>query len=155
MTSNTKIVQIKKTFVPGRKPNTNDQANSSFIKIGELAANLHDKKLFTSDGSSQPIELGSNVEILTVGAINASNSIGVNGQVLYSTGSGVIWGSATNGFVGSQGDRGPIGYSGSQGVQGVVGFIGSQGVIGFTGSQGVIGFTGSQGTTGFVALAFA
>lgn len=54
--SNNKL-QIKRTSVSGRLPNTTNSANSSYIDAGELAINLTDKRLYSSNGSVV-IEIG-------------------------------------------------------------------------------------------------
>jgi hypothetical protein len=45
-------LQIKRTTVSGRTPNTTNSGNSQYISTGELALNLADSKLFTSDGTN-------------------------------------------------------------------------------------------------------
>jgi len=44
--------QIKRTSISGRTPNTTNAANTSYIAAGELALNLTDKKLYSSDGTA-------------------------------------------------------------------------------------------------------
>lgn len=58
------VIQIKRTAVSGRTPNTTNSSNSSFIDVGEVALNLTDKKLFSSNGSL--FEVGSNLSSLSV-----------------------------------------------------------------------------------------
>jgi len=50
--------QIKRTSVSGRTPNTTNSANSSYIAAGELALNLTDKKMYSSNGTNY-FEIGS------------------------------------------------------------------------------------------------
>lgn len=57
--------QIKRTTTTGRTPNTTNAANSTYIAAGELAINLTDDKLFSSDGTNL-IEIGSNLSSLSV-----------------------------------------------------------------------------------------
>jgi hypothetical protein len=57
MAANTRFV-VKRSSVGGKTPNTADPANSSYIAAGELALNMTDKILYTSDGS----------ELITIGA---------------------------------------------------------------------------------------
>jgi hypothetical protein len=45
-------IQLKRTSTPGRTPNTTNSANSQFIDVGELALNLADGVLYTSNGSA-------------------------------------------------------------------------------------------------------
>ena len=47
----TNRIQFKRTSVTGRTPNTTNLANSQYIASGELAINLTDSKLYTSNGS--------------------------------------------------------------------------------------------------------
>lgn len=88
--------QIKRTTVSGRTPNTSDPANTSYIDLGELAVNLPDKKLFTSNGSAY-FEIGSNLSSLsvtgntTISSLVANSTPGNDGQVLYSNGSTIYW----------------------------------------------------------------
>ena len=53
--------QVKRTNVTGRVPNTTHSSNSQYIAAGELALNMTDQLLYTSDGS----------ELITIGAIQA------------------------------------------------------------------------------------
>jgi len=157
------LFQLKRTSVSGRQPNTTNLA------VGELALNMADGIVYSSNGT-YVFEIGSNNTNasvsgnLTVKAIIANNNLGTAGQVLAanSTG-GAYWGSPSSliGYTGSQGtsgftgSQGGTGYIGSQGVQGSTGFTGSvgnegyTGSSGFTGSIGSLGYTGSFGTTGF------
>ena len=45
-------LQIKRTTVSGRTPNTTNSANSQYIDTGELAINVLDGRLFSSDGTN-------------------------------------------------------------------------------------------------------
>lgn len=51
MAGPTKIV-VKRSSTAGKTPNTSDPSNTSYIAAGELALNMTDKVLYTSDGSS-------------------------------------------------------------------------------------------------------
>lgn len=75
----TNKIQIKRTSVSGRTPNTSDSANSSFIDYGELAVNFTDGKLFSTNGSVS-FEIGANLTNLSV-----SNTITINGVSINST----------------------------------------------------------------------
>ena len=57
--------QIKRTSTSGRTPNTTNSANSYYIDAGELAVNLPDGRLYTSNGSAL-IEVGANLTSLNV-----------------------------------------------------------------------------------------
>jgi hypothetical protein len=63
MARNTKI-QLKRTSVSGRFPNTSDPSNTQYIAAGELALNMADKILYTSDGT----------DAITVGATQVNFS---------------------------------------------------------------------------------
>jgi len=65
-------MQIKRTYVSGRLPNTTDPSNSQYIAAGEFALNMPDKTLYTSDGQLL-ITVGSTASVLRV---NDSISIG-------------------------------------------------------------------------------
>ena len=90
--------QVKRTTVSGRTPNTTSSGNSRFIDTGELALNLPDGKLFSSNGSVY-FEVGANLinsnitGNLTVNAIIANGSLGAAGQQLVSNGTAVYWSS--------------------------------------------------------------
>lgn len=83
-------LQIKRSTISGITPTTGD------IVIGELAINLTDRKLFTSNGTSV-YELGSNLTNLsvtgntTLTGVIANGSLGTSGQTLHSNGSTVYW----------------------------------------------------------------
>jgi hypothetical protein len=89
-------IQVKRTSTSGRSPNTTNSGNSQYIVAGELALNMTDGILFSSNGSTI-IEIGANntnVNVtgnLAVKAIIANGSIGSSGKVLTSNGSGVYW----------------------------------------------------------------
>jgi len=123
-------IQLKRTSITGRTPNTTNSGNTSFIDAGELAVNLTDQKVFSSNGTVS-FEVGSNLTSLSVGSIVANGTTGTSGQSLISNGSAIYW-------------------SNNAGYTGSAGFTGSQGAAGFTGSagtNGATGFTGSKGTT--------
>ena len=112
-------IQIKRTTISGRTPNTTNSSNTAYIDAGELAINLTDQKVFTSNGSAH-FEVGSNLSTLTVSTIIANGSVGSAGEVLASDGDSVYW---TN-------VAGSTGYTGSQGIQGYTGSQGEQGISG-------------------------
>jgi len=75
-------IQIKRTSVTGRTPNTTSSGNSSFIDTGELALNITDGKLFSSDGTNY-IEVGANLNSLSVGGAKlTANATLVNAVAL-------------------------------------------------------------------------
>lgn len=83
-------LQIKRTAVSGRTPNTTNSGNTHFIDTGELALNLADGKLFSSNGSAY-FEVGANISSLSVTSIVANGTTGSSDQVLTSNGTGVYW----------------------------------------------------------------
>jgi len=91
--------QIKRTTVSGRTPNTTNSGNTHFIDTGELALNLTDGKMFSSNGSVY-FEVGSNLENISItsnatfgssGKIIANGAFGTDGQVLASNGTTMYW----------------------------------------------------------------
>jgi hypothetical protein len=90
------LFQVKRTTVSGRTPNTSDPANTQYIDTGELALNLTDGKMFSSNGSVQ-FEVGANLNNLsvtgttTVKAISANGSNGSSGQLLATNGTATYW----------------------------------------------------------------
>lgn len=88
--------QHKRSTVSGVSPTTSD------IATAELAINVADRKLFTSNGTSV-FELGSNLVNLsvtgnaTINAIIANGSLGSAGQVLTSNGTTLYWSTTTGG----------------------------------------------------------
>lgn len=90
--------QLKRTSVTGRTPNTTNSSNTSFIDAGELAINLTDGKLFSSNGS-QYFEVGANLSSLSVTSIVANTTAGNDGEVLHSNGSAVYWSTISAGNV--------------------------------------------------------
>ena len=79
--------QTKRTSVSGRLPNTTNSSNTSYIDTGELALNLTDGKMFSSNGTVS-FEIGANLTNLAVtndiiGNLNgtANNANNLNGQL--------------------------------------------------------------------------
>jgi hypothetical protein len=90
-------IQIKRTSISGRQPNTTNSGNTSYIAAGELALNITDGILYSSNGSNI-ITVGSNVVNLNItGGIYANGSYGTPTQVLTSNGSSVYWGTSSGG----------------------------------------------------------
>ena len=71
--------QVKRTTVTGRTPNTTSSGNTHFIDTGELALNLTDGKMFSSNGTVS-FEVGANLANQTVtGTVNAASfTVGTN-----------------------------------------------------------------------------
>ena len=55
---------------------------SADLVQGELAVNVADKRLFTEDNAAAIIEIGTNPTSITTGAITASGTVTVNGQLV-------------------------------------------------------------------------
>jgi len=104
MANNT--IQVKRSSTAGRQPNTTNSTNSQYINAGELALNMTDQILYTSDGTNL-ITVGANTVNhnvtgnLTVKAIVANNSLGTANQVLTTNGTGVYWSTVSGGGGGS------------------------------------------------------
>jgi hypothetical protein len=92
--------KLKRSTIGGIVPTTAD------IDTAELAVNLADKKLYTSNGTVV-FEIGSNLTNLsvsgnlTINTIIANGSIGIAGQVLHSNGTSVYWDTDDQGVAGS------------------------------------------------------
>ena len=97
--------QVKRTTVSGRTPNTTNSGNTHFIDTGELALNLTDGKMFSSNGSVyfevganlQNISISSNATFGSSGKIVANGSFGTSGQVLTSNGTTMYWSTVAGG----------------------------------------------------------
>lgn len=95
-------IQIKRTSVSGRTANVTSSGNAQYIAAGELALNMADGILYSSNGSSL-ITVGSNLinqsvtGNLTVKGIIANGSLGTAGQVLTTNSTGVYWSTVTGG----------------------------------------------------------
>ena len=76
--------QIRRTATSGRTPNTTNSGNSQYISVGELALNLTDGILYSSNNSSGLITVGSNLTSLKVTGgtsslgLTVANSISIN-----------------------------------------------------------------------------
>ena len=100
--------QLRRSSVAGKAPNT------STLSTGELALNVTDRKLYSSNGSNI-FETGANLTTLSVAnltvtgitvnssilsvntAISANGSNGTAGQVLTTNSTGVYWSTVTGG----------------------------------------------------------
>jgi hypothetical protein len=98
-----RTITIKTSSVANAVPNATFVANTSYISPGELAYNLTDNKLYTSNGTGI-VYVGANqanmfvsgtltVSNVHAGSINANNSTGGLRQVLSADGvGGIYWG---------------------------------------------------------------
>lgn len=68
--------QIKRTTTSGLLPNVSNSSNTSYIAAGELAINLTDRKLLSSNGSAT-FEIGANLASISVGGALTGNSTGL------------------------------------------------------------------------------
>lgn len=84
-------IQLKRSSVAGKTPNT------STLSTGELAINLTDKKLYSSDGTNIFEPAGNVTNINITGGIKANGSFGTNGYTLSTNGSGIYWAPAASG----------------------------------------------------------
>ena len=99
------IIQVKRTAVTGRQPNTTNSSNSTYIAAGEFALNMTDDILYSSDGATL-ITIGSNLVnqnvtgILTANQISANSSLPTSaGQVLTANATfGMYWAAPTGGL---------------------------------------------------------
>jgi hypothetical protein len=102
------VVKIKRSSVQGKAPTTGN------LETGELALNLRDQKLFSSNGSVV-FEIGSNTTSSHIGTLTVGNSSpytfptsdGANGQVLSTDGLGNLI------FVNQSGTLDSLGYTNS------------------------------------------
>ena len=89
-------LQIKRTTITTRTPNTTNSGNSAYIAAGELALNLTDKKMFSSNGTTS-FEVGANLTSLWVSNVNITGSllisgaVGTNGQVVSMNGTSLAY----------------------------------------------------------------
>lgn len=93
--------QIKRTSVSGRTPNTADPANTSYISAGELALNLTDKKLYSSNGTVA-FEVGANLTDINISNLATFGNSSVNTTI--NSSSIVVTKIVANGSQGSTGD---------------------------------------------------
>ncbi|NBX49731.1 hypothetical protein EBT25_07280 [bacterium] len=90
--------QIKRTTITGRTANTTDSGNTSFIDAGELAINLTDGKLFSSNGTAS-FEIGANLSSLSVTGVATHGNTTVTGFInvsSYGTFNGTVNATAIN-----------------------------------------------------------
>jgi hypothetical protein len=85
--------QIKRTTTTGLLPNVSNVSNTSYIAAGELAINLTDRKLLSSNGSAT-FEIGANLASMVVGTAFTQTSGNANFD------SGVLFVDGTNNRVG-------------------------------------------------------
>jgi hypothetical protein len=85
--------QIKRTTTTGLLPNVSNSSNTSYIAAGELAINLTDRKLLSSNGSAT-FEIGANLASMVVGTAFTLTSGNANFD------SGVLFVDGTNNRVG-------------------------------------------------------
>jgi hypothetical protein len=113
MANNT--IQLKRSSVAGKQPNT------STLAVGELALNLTDQKIYSSNGTgifepgansttlyvgNSSVALSANSSRLTIPtamSISANGGVGTANQVLTTNGTGVYWANASGGSSSSGG----------------------------------------------------
>jgi hypothetical protein len=111
------VLKIKRSSVQGKTPTTGN------LETGELALNLRDHKLFSSDGTSV-FEVGANVAISHIGSLTVGNSSpyslptsdGDTGYILATNGSGTVafTDPQTSGIKGQKGEIGATGDKGQR-----------------------------------------
>jgi hypothetical protein len=84
-------IQLKRSSVAGKTPNT------VTLSTGELAINLTDKKLYSSDGTNIFEPAGNVTNINITGGIKANGSFGTAGQILTSNGTATYWSTVSGG----------------------------------------------------------
>ena len=89
-------IQLKRSSVAGKRPTT------STLNIGELALNITDQKLYSSDGSTifEPAANVTNLNVTsnaTLNVIVANGHLGTAGKVLTSNASGGIYWATSSG----------------------------------------------------------
>ena len=86
------VLKIKRSAVSGKAPTTSD------IQPGEIALNINDGKLYSTDGI-RVFEVGANVASLSINdAFTLPTSDGTAGYVLKTDGNGTVsWGSTAAG----------------------------------------------------------
>lgn len=73
--------QVKRTTISGRTPNTTNSSNTQYIDVGELALNLTDRKMFSSNGTVS-FEIGSNLTSVSVSTTGTfGGNVSVTGEI--------------------------------------------------------------------------
>lgn len=88
---------IKRTSTSGALPNTTNAANTSYIAAGELAINLTDKKMVSSNGSAT-FEIGANLVNLAVTGNAVMSNLEVTQTATINTNSIVVGTSPQSGI---------------------------------------------------------
>jgi len=81
--------QIKRTNVAGNLPEVANTEDSAFIDVGELAINVNDRILYSTDGTTL-FEIGANVSSFQIGDYAFPTSDGANAQILVTDGEGTL-----------------------------------------------------------------
>ena len=79
------VFQVKRTSVAGRTPNTTSfyATNSQYIAAGELALNMTDQILYTSDGTNL-ISVGANIANQRItNSLTLNNNVKINWRDVY------------------------------------------------------------------------
>lgn len=112
------VVKIKRSSVQGKSPTTGN------LETGELALNLRDQKLFSSNGSVV-FEIGANNTTSHIGTLTVGNTTpftfpttdGSDGQVLQTDGSGTVTWQSVSGGSGGTADFKEFSFVASEGQQ--------------------------------------
>lgn len=142
--------QIKRTSTSGLLPNTTNSGNTSYIAAGELALNLTDKKMVSSNGSAT-FEIGANLTNLSVSGNVVASNLEITDTATINTNSITVGNSTVNTIItgGSLDIGGDINANGSVGTAGQVLSSGGAGANAYWRSLGTAAFqnTGTSGTT--------
>jgi hypothetical protein len=92
--------QVKRTTTTGLLPNVSNSSNTSYIAAGELAINLTDKKLLSSNGSAT-FEVGANLNSLAVQNAVITANLEVTDTATINTNSIVVGNTTVNSTYGT------------------------------------------------------
>ena len=96
-------------------------------------------------GSNGVINVGN---LSATAGIYANGTLGLNGQILASNGTNVLW-SPASAIAGTSGYSGYSGISGYSGYSGISGYSGYSGISGYSGYSGISGYSGYSGISGY------
>lgn len=71
-----RVIQVKRSSVSGRVPNATDSSNTQYIAPGELALNMADNLLYSSNGSNVFV-IGSSSPTITTQQVQVSGAINI------------------------------------------------------------------------------
>ena len=161
-------IQIKRTTTSGLLPNVSNSSNTSYIAAGELAINLTDRKLLSSNGSAT-FEIGANLASMVVGTgftqtsgnanfdsgvlfvDGTNNRVGVNnttpGHALSVTGTLAAGNTTVTGFANVSGIVSADYYTSSNNGNGTNYRVGDDAWLGDINTADTVGLKGQQNTS--------